>query len=441
MFFTVSAPFYYDMQYRAYIINTGLGLMKKRYVYLFAFALATSSTFSSAGNRHLDYDGQVIDYNLDFNFWSDSESASSLGIFIHNNAIYGYENNVEPHLSTPVKYMVGIPFNIALTHFALIYPHEIGHGIRAREYGGDFIVHEWAFPVPVGERINGPHTKPEYFTPEENLLFSIGGFEVNTHASLRMQKRYYLEDDMYTREVVLYTLNKLMAPFYFYGLANFDPNDPNIWLNYEGGDPGEMSGYLFEMQTGGAPMVNAGIVDPRLIAIYSQMKEATLWALLDPTVIQAFVNSGENAGTIGDRSARRVRPWMLGTHNFKWMYGTQVNFSTLGVEKYLHHFIKASDEHFVLYTKTGAPFKNNGFGVQWQNAFEAFNYRVGLSYDSWDQDYYGSGNAYSVDFSYWPTKGLGLTGRIGSKDKGYLIGKSTSATEYAELGFQYHYNK
>jgi hypothetical protein len=158
-----------------------------------------------------------------------------------------------------------------------------------------------------------------------------------------------------------------------------------------------------------------------------------LWSALDPGFVQqalSFTDSGFDAR----RAWMPVRGERLG-----WTWGTQFNPSPLGYELYLMQYLLVDQRTFEIAVKHGRPMKNNGVRVSAPDLFENDRLQLGAEIEVWDQDVYGAGAAATATAGVALRGGLGLTGWLGYKTGGYVLGRAIEATPFGSLGLTWSY--
>lgn len=118
------------------------------------------------------------------------------------------------------------------------------------------------FPGPEGAR-----RFPEDATLEDELLFAIGGLEVNSRIALGIQRDYYRYNGLYNDELYTAFFHRIMYPAYFGLLAPpINPADSKNWIDTNGeqislGDLASVARLIFERQ-GKSVLLEDGTVNP-----------------------------------------------------------------------------------------------------------------------------------------------------------------------------------
>ncbi len=341
-----------------------------------------------------------------------------------------YFRGFGPRLPERVQPFVEVGWSVYWTYFFSLWPHEFGHWARARQVGGDFLIHSVGFPFPEAEM-----SLPADLGPEEGILPSIGGHEINSLMLQQAQFDFYNRDYAYADELIHAFIQEVYFPFYAFVIAPSDPFDSLTWVDTRG-DPVESTLSVFENLTGRAPVDTAGWVDPLLSAYYREtIYLSLLWAMLDPFLYQSL----EAFGADLNEDHGLMRPQMLGNEKLSWYYGTQFNQSPLGYELYFTNYLRMWQKFAAIYFKFGKPFENNGIGIRVPDLIETRNITVGVACDLWDQAIYDIGTAVSVDIRYQSKMGLGLILKGSWKDDGYLIGRRLEESTTFFAGFSYRY--
>lgn len=311
-----------------------------------------------------------------------------------------------------------------------LWPHELGHQIRAAQFGNHFTVENFNFPRPDGHFYfsNDPPTN------QEQIMATIGGAEMNHLIGLYGQKQAYERDYSFADELLYLALNKTQYIFYINLYDPVDTSDPNPWLDTTG-DPIEYASFLFRERFQRSPVTTAGTVDPEAEDLYNEIKFASFWTLLDPIIWLAPYHVAK--AYIKDEMTVTL-PWVEigGT---RWMYGTQMNISPLGYELYLNLYTKFNDRLTVTYFKAGNPVKNYGMGMEFPHWIRKDPIELGFGIDIWNQWDYDVGGSVFLLTDYKVKNQFGITGKIGWKDSGYLMGQRLRAGFYGHGGFYFDF--
>ncbi len=309
-------------------------------------------------------------------------------------------------------------WSILWTFTCTMWPHDYGHWTRARQVGGDFLIHRYTFPFPEAEMI-----QPAEYGPGEDALAITAGFEVNhlmarrVHLDL-LQRGWAFGDDLVHAFIQL-----THYPSYAFLLTPADPEDPETWTDTRG-DPVESTLIVWEKHTGRSAVRTDQTVDPDLVRYYREsIYLSLLWTLLDPMLYRDF--RGFSANMREDHGLERFELW--GDGPVGWRYGTRFHSSPLGYELYLDQYLRYRERLYALYLKWGRPYRNLGLGVEVPTLYERGRLAAGVRLDLWDQDIFGRGGAGSLDLEYRPTDSFSLLVSATGKSRGYLIGRRLEA--------------
>lgn len=92
-------------------------------------------------------------------------------------------------------------------------------------------------------------------------------------------------------------------------------------------------------------------------------------------------------------------------------------------------------------TLTEHPFKNNGFGVTWNDLKKDENMSISANVETWDQDIFGRGLSGEITADIKLTSDLDVFLNAGYKTEGYVLGKQISAGENLGIGLLYFVNQ
>ncbi len=266
-------------------------------------------------------------------------------------------------------------------------------------------------------------------------LSIIGGFEINHRMMNQIHMDFYENDFAYADELIHAFIQEVFYPFYTLIVTPADPEKPSTWTSTRG-DPVETVLTVYKKRTGRPAIRADGTVDPELARNYRESVYVNiLWTLLDPMLYQGAKAFGADM----NRNHGLMRPWRLGNSRFSWAYGTQFHPSPLGYELYFKNYFRIKGKLYMLYMKTGRPYRNLGVGVRIPGLVKKAGFTLGAGCDIWDQDIYGSGAAFSVDAGYQLYKGTGLLLNASWKDEGYLVGRRVGKTKMLYAGVFYRF--
>jgi hypothetical protein len=340
-----------------------------------------------------------------------------------------YSKGIQPKLPKVVGNVIGGVWSFAFTYLSMIWPHEFGHVLRARQVGGNFKIHNISLPIPYTTM----HL-PEDVSFQDRALSVIGGFEINYLTSRRIQDDFYEYNGLYNDELALAFVHKLMYPIYVSLIVRQDPNLQETWIN-TAGDPVHYIMPVWQRYSNDEIFISDGSVHPGLVDFYGQSAIlATFLQLLDPAFYkQASASFGQ--------VSKGKRPWyIIGNDHNGWSYGTGFNTSILGYEVFLNNYLKLNDRLFVVRLKTGRPFKNNSITISSPNIYTSEKMKLGALLEVWDQDIFGKGFMINSDFSYSVYKKMDLNVQLGYKTEGYTMGKSVEDNFIGWVGLKYNVN-
>jgi hypothetical protein len=318
-------------------------------------------------------------------------------------------------------------FSFATTYLTLIWSHEFGHSLRAKQVGGQFRIHDFGLPIPYTTM----HLPDDMALIDETLSVT-GGFEINYLNVQTIQRKFIARNGLYNEDLSFSFANRLMYPLYTTVIVPVDPEEKNVWIE-TAGDPVHVILLVFKNFSNNRVFLQDSLVNPGLSRLYGQAAMfAAFFNLLDPQFYR------EIGGTFGKRNKARTPIFLLGDHHTGWTYGTMFNVSPLGYELHLNNYIHLNGNMFVLALKYGNPFKNNGLTAGWQNIVDNEKLSLSAFLDLWDQDFYGKGGALEISANYKISRKVGIHLNLGYKTQGYVLGKQLKAGLNTGVGLTYY---
>lgn len=310
----------------------------------------------------------------------------------------------------------------------MIWSHEFGHVLRAKQVGGKFKIHNAAIPVP----LTTMHL-PADISLENETMSVTGGFEINFLSVRTLQREFINQNGSYNEDLGLSFAHRLMYPLYTTFIVPMNPKDPEVWKN-TGGDPAFCALLAFQNYSGNQVFIGSdSSVNPGLVKLYQQSALlGSFFSLLDPQFYR------EAGASFGNSSKTRKPIFLIGDYHTGWTYGTLFNVSPLGYEMYMNNYIHVKGNKFTAYLKYGNPFKNNGFGLGWQDIIKDSKVRVSAFVDVWDQDIFGAGISGEVSADYKVKDKYGIHLNLGYKTRGYVLGKQINEGVNLGLGVIYY---
>lgn len=355
---------------------------------------------------------EVKQYQVGFYNQYDLRNSSTNAISVHRGLHDLFNQSIKPNLNEKWRGTTYDLFSFSAAYLSLLWSHEFGHSLRAKQVGGNFKIHNVSLPIPYTTM----HL-PDSITLVDEALSVTGGFEVNALNTRTIQRDFILQNGSRNEDLAFAFVNRMMFPLYASVIIPIDPEERDVWIN-TAGDPVHVTLPVFKNYSAGQVFMPDSSVNPDLVSYYTQsVIFASLFNLLDPQFYKEF------GAAFGDISIRREPTFILGDHSNGWTYGTLFNVSPLGYELYLNNYIHLNGNEFSLYFKWGRPFKNNGLGLVWNDIVETDKYSVSASIEAWDQDIFGSGFASEATLGYKLSQSLGLFMSTGYKTEGYVLGK------------------
>lgn len=318
-------------------------------------------------------------------------------------------------------------FSFATTYMTLVMSHEFGHTLRADQVGGQFKIHNLSLPIPYTTM----HL-PDDINLVDEALSVTGGFEVNSLNARTIQRDFIRRGGLGNASLGFAFVNRIMFPLYTSVIVPIDPEEPDVWIN-TAGDPVHVVLPVFKNYSNGKIFLADSTVNPDLVDFYNRTAMlGSLFNLLDPHFYK------EAAAAFGNITLIRTPRFLIGDHENGWTYGTLFNTSPLGYELYMNNYIHLDGNQFSLYVKYGSPFKNNGLGLAWNNIMENEKMIVSASFETWDQDIFGSGVSGELSMDMKFSEQLGVFVNAGYKTEGYVLGKQLDDGLNLGLGLLYY---
>jgi len=317
-------------------------------------------------------------------------------------------------------------FNFASTYLTMLWSHEFGHSLRAKQVGGEFRIHDLSLPIPYTTM----HLPSDVSLIDEALSVTAG-FEVNYLNIRKIHEEFIANNGTYNEDLGFSFANRLMYPIYTSLIVPIDPKDRDVWID-TAGDPVHYILPVFKNYSDNNVFLPNGTVNPELVDFYNQSAIfASFIHFLDP---QFYRELGANFGD-GNKTRRPI--FLIGNYENGWTYSTLFNVSPLGYELYLKNYVHLKGSKFSIYTKYGKPFKNNGVGVSWLNIVDRPNLKVSSLIEYWNQDIFGNGLSGEVETKIGLANNIYLNVNLGYKTKGYVLGKQINEGPNLGIGIIY----
>lgn len=377
-----------------------------KYILLFYLTLFTSASVLNAQDSL-----SIRKYQFGYYNQYDLRNSSTNAISTHQILNDAFRKLIKPKMNERLGNASYGVLSFATTYLTMLWSHEFGHSLRAKQVGGSFKIHNFGLPIPYTTM----HL-PSSINLIDEALSVTGGFEVNSLNIRHLQKEFIVNNGTYNEDLALSFANRLMYPLYSLLIIPRDPKDKDVWIN-TAGDPVHIALPVFKNYSNGKVFMPDSTVNPQLVRYYNQSSIfGLLFNLIDPQLYR------EIGATFGKNKPRKPI-FLIGDQNNGWTYGTLFNTSPLGYELYLNNYIHISGQTFSAYFKYGNPFKNNGLGLNWYNMVNHKFVNISASIDLWDQDLFGIGVSGEIFTELKFSKNIGLFANLGYKSEGYVLGK------------------
>ena len=390
-------------------------------VILGAILLASASLPAQDSLWHRKYQAGV--YNQ-----YDLRNSSVNGTTVHRIVNDAFRKELKPLMGEKLGNVTYGIFNFASTFFNVVWTHEFGHSLRAKQVGGYFKIHNAAIPVPYTTM----HLPSDINLVNEALAVT-GGFEVNYLTIRGLQREFMTQNGICNEDLGLSFAHRIFYPLYTSLIVPIDPKDPEIWMDTPG-DPANIALLVFKNYSNDQVLLPPeGAVNPGLVKFYQQ--SALLGFFFNFADPQFYRELG---GTFGKASKTRRPIFLFGDHYTGWTYGTLFNVSPLGYELYMNNYLHVKGNMFSFYMKYGNPYKNRGLGFGWQNLIDHPKLQLSTYLDLWDQDIFGKGVSCEVSVDYKIMEKLGVHMDLGYKTEGYVLGKQIDQGVNLGVGLTYY---
>jgi len=354
----------------------------------------------------------VREYQFNLYNQYDLRNSSSNAISTHRVLQDLYRKNIKVKMNDKLGNVTYGIYSFATTFLTMLWSHEFGHSLRAKQIGGQFKIHNAGLPIPYTTM----HLPADVSYIDEALSVT-GGFEVNYLTVRKIQSEFIAQNGTYNEDLAFSFANRILYPLYTTLIVRINPSEPDVWIN-TAGDPVHCVLPVFKNYSNDRAIFQDSTVNPDLVKFYNQSALfGSFFNLLDPHFYS------EVGASFGKASKTRRPRFLIGDYENGWTYGTLFNVSPLGYELYMNNYLHLKGNHFSFYAKYGNPFKNNGTGARWDNVVERPELKISLGLDLWDQDIFGKGIAGELEARYNVSNNIALNMSIGYKTEGYVLGK------------------
>ncbi len=350
----------------------------------------------------------------DFSIYNNYDLRNSSKNFIGTYRVLGdeFRTRVSSKLKPKAANISNSLFNFSANYLAMLWSHEIGHSIRAKQVGGKFTIHNFGLPVPYTTA-----ELPPNISLENTAIFVTAGFEVNYLNVRSLQSQFLRQNGLWNEDLSLSFANRLMYPIYTSLIVPIDAKEPNVWIE-TAGDPVHYILPVFKNYANNQVFMQDGSVNPELVSFYNQATIfATFFNLLDPQFYR------EAGAAFGNASKTRRPLFLIGDYHNGWTYGTLFNASPLGYELYMQNYLHLNNKQFGLYAKYGNPYKNIGLGFSMNDVINYKKIKADLLLEVWQQAIFGNGISTEINGKWKLNDHFGLNFNLGYKTEGYVLGK------------------
>lgn len=165
------------------------------------------------------------EYRFVFGLPDEIEVFATAGVSLNKVFTDIYYKGLGPLLPKTVAPFTETIWSVFWTYFFSMWPHDFGHWSRAKQVGGEFIIHKFGIPFPKAEM-----KLPPNITHEEETLTLIGGFEVNNLMKNQTHIDFYNNNFAHADELVHAFIQEVYYPFYAFVIIPADPLNPQHGL-------------------------------------------------------------------------------------------------------------------------------------------------------------------------------------------------------------------
>ncbi|MEQ9422962.1 MAG: hypothetical protein RJQ09_00995 [Cyclobacteriaceae bacterium] len=339
------------------------------------------------------------------------------------------------------------------------FNHEyFGHGARAREFdiGGSY---EYNFPAVGGDFV---YTVDHSTSPLRRQMISAGGPEAGTVMAYKATQQLYSQDEVGSY-IGQYLLTGKLFDGIFYINADVDPfmDNPNQYYSdnasYFRGNPvpddplsylialTESYGYYDAFVDSDAtwlqeqPDMSVHTDNEFITDQNDRLKKAFTLSAIDPSLLYFLYGSYMYLA----KGKSFIKPIMPRFGEISVMPSIRAAYGELGAENYFDMYFKGENipPFNVYYRRGGNLFHHiTGVGID-VHGLKIEDFNLGIQLDYWQNGREDNSNFNTAIKSTYSINNLLVSGSIGYKSKGVLIGKPLNSGFYGSvgLGFQVNY--
>ena len=163
----------------------------------------------------------------DFSAYNNYDIRNSSRNFISTYRVFndGFASLVDPNMKPKAANVSKAIFTFANAYLNMLWSHEMGHYLRAKQVGGHFNIHNFGIPVPYTTV-----DLPEDISLTDEAIFVTAGFEVNYLNVRTLQSQFIRQNGLWNEDLALSFANRLMYPIYTTFIVPIDPQDTNVWI-------------------------------------------------------------------------------------------------------------------------------------------------------------------------------------------------------------------
>jgi len=204
------------------------------------------------------------DYSIGIYNQYDLQNSSANGITTHRFLQDAFRKEVKPLMGEKAGNITYGFYSFTVTFLNMLWAHEFGHSLRAKQVGGEFKIHNASIPIPYTTM----HLPPD-ISYEDEALSVTGGFEVNYLTVRSLQREFITQNGLYNEDLSYSFANRIFYPLYTFLIVPTNPKEKEVWIN-TAGDPVHCVLPVFKNYSNNQVFVADNKVNPELVDFYNQ---------------------------------------------------------------------------------------------------------------------------------------------------------------------------
>ncbi|TNE79951.1 MAG: hypothetical protein EP332_09350 [Bacteroidetes bacterium] len=150
----------------------------------------------------------------------DLRNSSGNAISTHRLLQDVFRTQIKPHMGEKSGNITAGIYSFATTYLTMLWSHEFGHSLRAKQVGGQFKIHNFGLPIPYTTM----HL-PSTISLTDKSLSVTAGFEVNSLSAQQIQQEFVAQNGIYNEALGFAFANRLMYPLYSFLIVPRNPKE------------------------------------------------------------------------------------------------------------------------------------------------------------------------------------------------------------------------